>query len=109
MKQLLFVYLFLICGFFSFGETSFAKLENYRTEWLIFRENDRSLVGIRSFTSNGVKSVFFPCLGLVSDRSIIERLLSYGLIAVGSDARLAKGQQARNGRRLGSGAVLTIE
>jgi len=53
--------------------------------------------------------VFFRCPGLVSDRSIIERLLSYGLIAVGSDAWLAKGQQARNGRRLGSGAVLTIE
>lgn len=42
-------------------------------------------------------SVFFRCPGLVSDRAIIEKLLSYGLIAVGSDAWLAKGQQAHNG------------
>jgi len=55
MKQLIFVYLFLVCGLFSFGQTSFVKLENYRTEWLILRENERSLVGIRSFTSNAVK------------------------------------------------------
>lgn len=55
MKQLLFVYLFLVCGLFSFGQVSFTNLEKYRTEWVILRENDRSLVGIRSFTSNAVK------------------------------------------------------
>ncbi|WP_104384084.1 polysaccharide deacetylase [Sphingobacterium sp. HMA12] len=44
-----------------------------------------------------VPSVFFRCPGLVSDRAVIEKLLSYGLIAVGSDAWLAKGQQAHNG------------
>jgi hypothetical protein len=42
-------------------------------------------------------SIFFRCPGLVSDRAIIEKLLSFGLIAVGSDAWLAKGQQAHNG------------
>ncbi|WP_333866347.1 polysaccharide deacetylase family protein [Sphingobacterium sp.] len=55
MKQLLFVYLFLVCGLFSFGQVSFTNLEKYKTEWVILRENDRSLVGIRSFTSNTVK------------------------------------------------------
>lgn len=55
MKQLIFVYLFLVCGLFSFGQVSFTNLEKYRTEWVILRENDRSLVGIRSFTSNAVK------------------------------------------------------
>lgn len=42
-------------------------------------------------------SVFFRCPGLVSDRAIIEKLLSFGLIAVGSDAWLAKGQPVHNG------------
>ena len=55
MKQLIFVCLFLICALFSYGQVSFANLENYRTEWLILRENNKSLVGIRSFTTNAVK------------------------------------------------------
>ncbi|WP_293915256.1 MULTISPECIES: polysaccharide deacetylase [unclassified Sphingobacterium] len=42
---------------------------------------------------NGIlPSVFFRCPGLVSDKAVIDKLLSYGLIAVGSDAWLAKGQ-----------------
>lgn len=40
---------------FSYGQASYANLENYRTEWLILRENNNSLVGIRSFTKNAVK------------------------------------------------------
>lgn len=55
MKQLIFVCLFLVCALFSYGQASFANLENYRTEWLILRENNNSLVGIRSFTKNAVK------------------------------------------------------
>lgn len=42
---------------------------------------------------NGIlPSVFFRCPGLVSDKAVIDTLLSYGLIVVGSDAWLAKGQ-----------------
>ncbi|WP_286842963.1 MULTISPECIES: hypothetical protein [Sphingobacterium] len=55
MKQLIFVGLFLVCALLSNGQVSFANLENYRTEWLILRENNNSLVGIRSFTTNTVK------------------------------------------------------
>ncbi|MDR0263016.1 MAG: polysaccharide deacetylase [Sphingobacterium sp.] len=55
MKQLIFVYLFLVCGLFSFGQVSFNNLEKYKTEWVILRDNDLSLVGIRSFTSNAIK------------------------------------------------------
>lgn len=44
-----------------------------------------------------VPSVFFRCPGLVFGRAVSEKLLSYGLISVGSDVWLAKGQQVRNG------------
>ncbi|MGJ1363155.1 polysaccharide deacetylase family protein [Sphingobacterium spiritivorum] len=47
---------------------------------------------------NGIlPSVFFRCPGLVSDKAVIDKLLSYGLIAVGSDAWLAKGQHPADG------------
>lgn len=47
---------------------------------------------------NGIlPSVFFRCPGLVSDKAVIDKLLSYGLIAVGSDAWLAKGQHPGDG------------
>jgi len=42
-------------------------------------------------------SVFFRFPGLVSDNSIVQKVTSYGLIPVGSDAWLAKGQQANAG------------
>lgn len=42
-------------------------------------------------------SVFFRFPGLVSDKSIVEKIESYGLIPIGSDAWLAKGQQANKG------------
>lgn len=42
-------------------------------------------------------SVFFRFPGLVSDQKVTNELLSYGLIPVGSDAWLAKGQIARAG------------
>lgn len=42
-------------------------------------------------------SIFFRFPGLVSDNSIVQKVTSYGLIPIGSDAWLAKGQQANAG------------
>lgn len=42
-------------------------------------------------------SAFFRFPGLVSDRQLVERITNYGLIPIGSDAWLAKGQVAHNG------------
>ena len=42
-------------------------------------------------------SVFFRFPGLVSDQSIVNKVLSYGIIPVGSDAWLAKGQAPNSG------------
>jgi hypothetical protein len=42
-------------------------------------------------------SVFFRFPGLVSDENVFERVISHGLIPTGSDAWLAKGQQAASG------------
>ncbi|MFC3363905.1 polysaccharide deacetylase [Pedobacter fastidiosus] len=42
-------------------------------------------------------SVFFRFPGLVSDKSIVEKIEAYGLIPIGSDAWLAKGQQPNAG------------
>ncbi|WEK18761.1 MAG: polysaccharide deacetylase [Candidatus Pedobacter colombiensis] len=42
-------------------------------------------------------SVFFRFPGLVSDQQVVAKLLSYGIIPVGSDAWLAKGQAANSG------------
>lgn len=42
-------------------------------------------------------SVFFRFPGLVSDQQLVNKVLSYGIIPVGSDAWLAKGQQALSG------------
>ncbi len=44
-----------------------------------------------------VPSVFFRFPGLVSDQQVVQQISSYGLIATGSDAWLAKGQHAQNG------------
>lgn len=42
-------------------------------------------------------SVFFRFPGLVSDKAILEKVLHYGLIPIGADAWLAKGQRPVNG------------
>ncbi|WP_131539256.1 polysaccharide deacetylase family protein [Pedobacter nototheniae] len=42
-------------------------------------------------------SVFFRFPGLVSDKTIVEKIEAYGLIPIGSDAWLAKGQQPNAG------------
>ncbi|UIR56414.1 polysaccharide deacetylase [Sphingobacterium sp. SRCM116780] len=44
-----------------------------------------------------VPSVFFRFPGLVSSKKIIEEVLGFGLIPVGSDAWLAKGQHVKDG------------
>ncbi|RZM26910.1 MAG: polysaccharide deacetylase [Pedobacter sp.] len=42
-------------------------------------------------------SVFFRFPGLVSDQQVVDKVLSYGLLPIGSDAWLAKGQQPNAG------------
>lgn len=42
-------------------------------------------------------SVFFRFPGLVSDHSLVDKVTAYGLIPVGTDAWLAKGQNAASG------------
>jgi hypothetical protein len=44
-----------------------------------------------------VPSCFFRFPGLVSDQQLVYKITNYGLIPIGSDAWLAKGQQAQNG------------
>lgn len=44
-----------------------------------------------------IPSVFFRFPGLVSDKSIVDKIIAYGLIPIGSDAWLAKGQQPNAG------------
>jgi hypothetical protein len=42
-------------------------------------------------------SVFFRFPGLVSDPKVVDKVIEFGLIPIGSDAWLAKGQSAHNG------------
>jgi hypothetical protein len=52
----------------------------------------------QAMIANGlVPSVFFRFPGLVSDPTLFGRVTAFGLIPVGSDAWLAKGQAARSG------------
>lgn len=44
-----------------------------------------------------IPSVFFRFPGLVSDAKLVDQILGYGIIPIGSDAWLAKGQQAQTG------------
>ena len=44
-----------------------------------------------------IPSAFFRFPGLVSDQQVVFKVTDYGLIPIGSDAWLAKGQQAQNG------------
>lgn len=46
---------------------------------------------------NLTPSVFFRFPGLVSSRKLVKTITAYGLIPIGCNAWLAKGQQARNG------------
>jgi hypothetical protein len=52
----------------------------------------------QAMLKNGLlPSVFFRFPGLVSDQQLIYKITDFGLIPVGSDAWLAKGQQAQPG------------
>lgn len=52
----------------------------------------------QAMLANGlVPSVFFRFPGLVSDRSVFDGVLDFGLLPIGSDAWLAKGQVPRAG------------
>lgn len=52
----------------------------------------------RLMIENGLlPSVFFRFPGLVSDNAVVSKITSYGLIPIGSDAWLAKGQQSAAG------------
>lgn len=52
----------------------------------------------RLMIENGLlPSVFFRFPGLVSDNAVVSEITSYGLIPIGSDAWLAKGQQSGEG------------
>jgi hypothetical protein len=54
-------------------------------------------VEIALLQKNIMPSIFFRFPGLVSDQDIFNKILSLGLIPVGSDAWLAKGQWPKNG------------
>lgn len=52
----------------------------------------------KAMLRNGlVPSAFFRFPGLVSDQQLVFRITDFGLIPVGTDAWLAKGEQAQNG------------
>jgi len=60
--------------------------------------NDEVLLAEKAMLSVGIiPSVFFRFPGLVSDRKLVEQVLGLGLIPIGSDAWLAKNQQAHAG------------
>jgi hypothetical protein len=52
----------------------------------------------KAMLRNGLlPSAFFRFPGLVSDQQLVYRITDFGLIPIGTDAWLAKGQQAQNG------------
>ncbi len=56
------------------------------------------LLNEQTMLQNGlVPSVFFRFPGLVSDKAVFDRILDFGLLPIGSDAWLAKGQQPKPG------------
>lgn len=56
------------------------------------------LLNEQTMLQNGlVPSVFFRFPGLVSDKLVFDRILDFGLLPIGSDAWLAKGQQPKQG------------
>ena len=52
----------------------------------------------KALLNNGLlPSIFFRFPGLVSDNTVVQNITGFGLIPIGSDAWLAKGQAANNG------------
>jgi hypothetical protein len=52
---------------------------------------------ITLLTNGIVPSVFFRFPGLVSEKAVFTKIIEFGLIPVGSDAWLSKGQRPGNG------------
>ena len=60
--------------------------------------NDEVLLNEQAMLKNGLTpSIFFRFPGLVSDKSVFDRVLAFGLLPIGSDAWLAKNQQPKQG------------
>lgn len=60
--------------------------------------NDEVLLNEQAMLKNGLTpSVFFRFPGLVSDKVVFDRVLTFGLLPIGSDAWLAKNQQPKQG------------
>ncbi|SFF08155.1 polysaccharide deacetylase family protein [Spirosoma endophyticum] len=60
--------------------------------------NDEVLLNEQAMLKNGLKpSIFFRFPGLVSDKSVFDRVLAFGLLPIGSDAWLAKNEQPKQG------------
>lgn len=59
---------------------------------------DEVLLNEQAMLQNGLlPSIFFRFPGLVSNKAIFDQVLSYGLLPIGSDAWLAKGQTPKEG------------
>lgn len=66
--------------------------------WKKTNVEEEVLLNEITMLENGITpSIFFRFPGLVSDPKVFEKVMSYGLIPIGSDAWLAKGEQAENG------------
>ncbi|WP_461087356.1 polysaccharide deacetylase family protein [Spirosoma gilvum] len=60
--------------------------------------NAEVLLNEQAMLQNGLTpSIFFRFPGLVSDKSVFNRILAFGLLPIGSDAWLAKNQQPKQG------------
>jgi peptidoglycan/xylan/chitin deacetylase (PgdA/CDA1 family) len=60
--------------------------------------NDEVLMNEQAMIQNGLlPSIFFRFPGLVSDKTVFDRVLAFGLLPIGSDAWLAKNQQPKQG------------
>ncbi|MGL2966294.1 polysaccharide deacetylase family protein [Flavobacterium sp. XGLA_31] len=71
--------------------------ENFLLEPQTNLDTEILLLEQRLLEKEIVCSVFFRFPGLVSDRNLVEQVTNYGLIPIGSDAWLAKGQSVQNG------------
>lgn len=66
--------------------------------WKKTNVEEEVLLNEVTMLENGIlPSVFFRFPGLVSEPKVFEKVMSYGLIPIGSDAWLAKGEHAENG------------
>jgi hypothetical protein len=66
--------------------------------WKKTNVEEEVLLNEITMLENGITpSIFFRFPGLVSESKVFEKVMSYGLIPIGSDAWLAKGERADNG------------